>query len=285
MINFCHIAPTPHLNLTHKRPVHLVLAHLVEQDSSYVDYYLDQKDRFNCQLILDNSAFEMYKQGRPMYPSNKLIEMGKRVNADYVVMTDYPAEPGEKTIEAAKKLAPEIHEAGMKTFYVPQSAIGDKADCIKSYQWAVDNPKLVDYIGVSILTAPNVYGVEKGNKLQRFVSRLRLMYEMRESMIFRSFKKQGQKVHFLGMMDGPNEIMYMSPFGDYIDTWDSSAAVWAGLNGIAFDQSPTGLINGKFEEEVDFNFRTENVDLLDLAAANMEYIDRLCYGYIWGDTK
>ena len=285
MINFCHIAPTQHLSLTHKRPVHLVLAHLVEQDSSYVDYYLDQKDQFNCQLILDNSAFEMYKQGRSMYPSDKLIEMGKRVNADYVVMTDYPAEPGEKTIEAAKKLAPEIHEAGMKTFYVPQSAIGNKIDCIKSYQWAVDNPKVVDYIGVSILTAPNVYGVEKGNKLQRFVSRLRLMYEMRDSLIFRGYKAQGQKVHFLGMMDGPNEIMYMSPFANYIDTWDSSAAVWAGLNGIGFDLSPTGLINGKFEEEVDFNFRTEDIDLLDLAAANMEYIDRLCYGYIWGDTK
>lgn len=285
MINFCHIAPTPHLALTHKRPVHLVLAHLVEQDASYVNYYLDQKARFKCELILDNSAFEMYKQGRPMYPSDKLIDMGKRVNADYVVMTDYPAEPGEKTIEAAKKLAPEIHQAGMKTFYVPQSAIGDKTDCIKSYQWAVDNPNLVDYIGVSILTAPNVYGVEKGNKLQRFVSRLRLMYEMRESLIFRSYKAQGQKVHFLGMMDGPNEIMYMSPFANYIDTWDSSAAVWAGLNGIEFDKSPTGLINGKFEEEVDFNFRTEDIDLLDLAVANMEYIDRLCYGYIWGDSK
>jgi hypothetical protein len=285
MINFCHIAPTQHLALTYKRPVHLVLAHLVEQDSSYVDYYLEQKVRFNCDLILDNSAFEMYKQGRPMYPSDKLIEMGKRINADYVVMTDYPAEPGEKTIEAAKKLAPEIHEAGMKTFYVPQSAIGDKQDCIKSYQWAVDNPQLVDYIGVSILTAPNVYGVEKGNKLQRFVSRLRLMYEMRDSLIFRGYKAQGQKVHFLGMMDGPNEIMYMSPFANYIDTWDSSAAIWAGLNGIAFDSSPTGLINGKFEEEVDFNFRTEDIDLLDLAAQNIEYIDRLCYGYIWGDTK
>ena len=285
MINFCHIAPTPHLYLTNKRPVHLVLAHLVEQDSFYVDYYLDQKDRYGCQLILDNSAFEMYKQGRPMYPSDKLIEMGKKINADYIVMTDYPAEPGEKTIESAKKLAPEIHEAGMKTFYVPQSEIGDKVDCIKSFQWAVDNPKLVDYIGVSILTAPNVYGVEKGNKLQRFVSRLRLMYEMRDSLIFRGYKAQGQKVHFLGMVDGPNEIMYMSPFGDYIDTWDSSAAVWAGLNGIGFDKTPTGLIDGKFEEEVDFKFKTDDTALIDLAKSNMEYIDRLCYGYIWGEKK
>ena len=282
MINFCHIAPTRHLNLVDNRPVHLCLAHLVEQDPSYVQFYIEQKQKNNCTIILDNSAFEMYKQGRPMYPSDKLVEMGQRINADYIVMTDYPGEEGEKTIEAAKKLAPQFHDAGFKTFYVPQSKIGDKADCIKSYQWAVDNPKLVDYIGVSILTAPNVYGVEKGNKLQRFVSRLRLMYEMRESLIFRGFKFQGQKVHFLGMMDGPNEIMYMSPFADYIDTWDSSAAVWTGLNGISFDKTPTGLVNGKFEEEVDFNFFTDDNEKIDLAKSNMEYIDRLCYGYLWG---
>jgi hypothetical protein len=280
-IKFCHIAPTKHLNLVAKRPVHLALAHLVEQDASYVDFYLDQKQRHNCKIILDNSAFEMYKQGRPMYPSDKLIEMGTRINADYVVMTDYPAEAGEKTIESAKKLAPIFHDAGFKTFYVPQSEIGDVKDLIKSFQWAVDNPNLVDYIGVSILAAPNAYGVERGNKLQRFNSRLRLMYEMRESMIFKSYKKQEQKVHFLGMMDGPNEIMYMSPFGEYIDTWDSSAAVWTGLNGIEFDKTPTGLINGKYEEEVDFNFITEDLNKIELAQTNMEYIDRLCYGYIW----
>jgi hypothetical protein len=100
-------------------------------------------------------------------------------------------------------------------------------------------------------------------------------------MIFKSYKKQEQKVHFLGMMDGPNEIMYMSPFGEYIDTWDSSAAVWTGLNGIEFDKTPTGLINGKYEEEVDFNFITEDLNKIELAQTNMEYIDRLCYGYIW----
>ena len=100
-------------------------------------------------------------------------------------------------------------------------------------------------------------------------------------MIFSTLKSAGTRVHFLGMVDGPNEIMYMEPFGKYIDTWDSSAAVWAGLNGIRFDRSPTGLINGKFEEEVDFNFLTNDIDKITLAEINMEYIDKLCYAYIW----
>jgi hypothetical protein len=60
-----------------------------------------------------------------------------------------------------------------------------------------------------------------------------------------------------------------------IDTWDSSAAVWAGLNGITFDNSPTGLIHGKFELEVDFNFKSEDNTNIGRAFSNMNYIDNL----------
>jgi len=282
-IEFCHIAPTPHLDLVHGRKVHLALAHLVESDENYVNFYLRQKDEFECKIILDNSAFEMYKQGKPMYDSEKLMQMGQKIGADWIVMSDYPGEPGEKTIEAAKKLAPIFHDGGFGTFFVPQSKIGDVDDVVKTFRWASLNTHLVDYVGVSILTAPNAYGVEKGNKMQRFMSRIKLMYEMKEKLTFPSLKAAGKRVHFLGMMDGPNEIMFAEIFGKYIDTWDSSAAVWAGLNGIDFDNSPTGLINGKFEVEVDFNFKTEDTAKIELAKSNMHYIDRLCYAYIYGN--
>ena len=78
------------------------------------------------------------------------------------------------------------------------------------------------------------------------------------------------------MVDGPNEIDNLGLLSSHVDTWDSSAAVWCGLNGIEFDNSPTGLINGKFEEEVDFNFSTEDMSLFDKAKKNIEFIDRLC---------
>ena len=67
MINFCHIAPTPHLNLVNGRPVHLALAHLVETDDNYVNFYLEQKEQYDCKIILDNSAFEMYKRDPVSY--------------------------------------------------------------------------------------------------------------------------------------------------------------------------------------------------------------------------
>lgn len=285
-MDFCHIAPTPHLGLTKGRPVHLVLAHLIEQDDSYVQYYLEQKEKYNCTIIMDNSAFEMYKQNKPMYEPSQLLPMAKRINADYIVMTDYPGHESIHTINEAKTLAPLFKDAGFMTFFVPQGNVGDVEDLLRSFTWAVENPQHVDYIGISILSAPLAYDVEKGNKLQRFASRLRLMYELKQQRILEDIAAaevhghQKQKVHLLGMVDGPNEIMFMQPFADSIDTWDSSAGVWAGLNGISFDATPTGLRSGKFEKEVDFNFETSDTKLIAQAESNMKYIDNLCKEYL-----
>lgn len=275
-LSFCHIAPTAYLSLVggHTRS-HLLLAHLVEEDKEYETWYFRNKSVKDKQTyILDNSAFEMYKQGRPMYPSDKLIDMGRKVKADYIVMSDYPGEPSSKTIDAAVELAPLFKKAGFGTFFVPQSQIGDKEDYIASFAWAASSP-LVDYIGVSILGVPNAYAVERYNKLQRFFSRWHMMRELDERGILRLAHNNGKKIHFLGMVDGPNEIPLITKFFD-VDTWDSSAGIWAGLNDIAFDGSPTGLIDGKFELEVDFNFKTATDVQIELAKKNMNYIDGLC---------
>ena len=277
MINFCHIAPTAHLDLVDGRPVHLVLAHLIEEDDSYAQWYVDQKAKYNCILIMDNSAFEMYKQNKPMYDPSKLIDMGQKVKADYIVLSDYPGSESMETIEAATIQAPAFKKYGFGTFFVPQGEKGDLQDLLYSFKFAVDNPDVVDYIGISILAAPLAFNVEQGNNLQRFNSRLRLMYELNRTGWFEKFKENNfQKIHMLGMLDGPNEIMFMDKFKQYIDTWDSSAAVWLGLNNENFDNSPTGRMDGKFEKEVDFSFKTEDTESLTKAIENMAYIDYLC---------
>jgi len=276
MINFCHIAPTPHLDLVEGRPVHLVLAHLIEQDESYADWYVKQKEKYGCTLIMDNSAFEMFKQNKPMYDPNKLISMGKKVNADYIVLTDYPGEPSERTIEQASIQGPVFKDEGFGTFFVPQGKKGDVTDLLTSFMFASQSPELIDYIGISILAAPLAYNVEQGNNLQRFNSRLRLMYALKERYFFQDVQDNYQKIHMLGMLDGPNEVMFMNGFKKYIDTWDSSAAVWLGLNDQTFDNSPTGRMDGKFELEVDFDLKTNNNVVLEKAKKNMKYIDNLC---------
>jgi hypothetical protein len=192
-----------------------------------------------------------------------------------IVMSDYPNEPGQRTIDAAESTAMVYKGAGFKTFFVPQSVIGQFEDYMECMDWALNHPGYIDRIGLSILGCPNAYGVERNNKLQRYLSRYGILREMdRRKMLKRD--RHSDIFHCLGMVDGPNEIELLRPWHNYIATWDSSAAVWAGLNNIRFDNSPTGMIEGKFETEVDFaHNETLTTEILNSTLYNIEYIDRL----------
>lgn len=276
-MDFCHISPTKYLDIfASGRKTHLVLAHLIETDDAYAEWYKKEKRLNGCTIIMDNSAFEMYKQGRPMYDPSKLVEMANRVNADYVVMPDYPNEPPSKTIDAAERIHNQLSQAGLKTFFCPQSTIGDIDGLIDSYMWAV-RTSWIHYIGFSILAIPNAYGVEKENKLQRFISRWKFLHELKDRGFFRYVAERRAsnhlKLHLLGMLDGPNEVLLLKEFLPHFASWDSSAAVWYGINGITFDQSPTGMYSGKWEKEVDFSHELARISDIGKAVRNVKYID------------
>jgi len=273
MLNFAHICPTAYIQqYAQYNSIHLILAHLVEEDEQYRDFYYNLKDsKFK---IMDNSAFEMYKQGKPMYDSSKLIEMGKACRADYIVMSDYPAEPCTKTSTAAENLISKIKDNGFKTFYCPQSEIGKTDDLLEAIEWGIDNEG-IDLIGISILNTPNAFGVERNNNLQRYLSRYEIFRLLRERRP--PCDKTYKRFHCLGMVDGPKEIILLKQlFKHYIFSWDSSAAIWSGIHEISFDNSPTGLINGKFEKEVNFQHDIPLTHPQDTTIIqNIEYINRL----------
>ena len=287
--HFCHIAPTNYLDLTKGRKVHLTLAHLVD-DKNYTDFYKEEKKNGSI-IIMDNSAFEFTQEGKGYLSGKEIVEYAKKIDADYAVMTDYPGESSEKTIEAAKEQAPLFKEAGLKTFFVPQGQKGNREDYMKCFEWGAESPELINYIGVSILAVPNAYGIEPfGHEpsLHRFTARLHIMFQLAEAGLLGTIRKNGQLLHFLGMVDGPNEVQFLHPFRRYIDSWDSSSAIWHGLNGYGFDDTPGGLLHGKFHMPVDFNHKPEhdkedNDFFIKLAKENMDYIDRLVYAYLWGN--
>ena len=279
MINFCHISPTKYLEqYTAQNGAHLILAHLVESDPSYRDFYANLDD--GKYKIMDNSAFEMFKLGREMYESDKLIEMAKACNAHCVVMSDYPKYHSSRTVYKAQSMIPALKEAGFDTFFCPQSALGDTEDLIGAFEWAINNED-IDLIGVSILAAPIAFGVNESTfedgkrsdsyKMQRFMSRFTLLDTLRSRGLLT--EKALKRFHCLGMVDGPREIRLLKQFEQYIFSWDSSAAVWAGIHGITFDGSPTGLTNGKFEKEVEFHYDGPTNDLA--VFHNITYIEEL----------
>jgi len=284
-MKFCHITPIDHLDLVKGRESHLTLAHIVdgmegskEQVEKYIEFYKAEKKDAEMNgtpflNIMDNSAFELYKNHLPMFDPEKLLDLAKKVEATHIVLPDHPAHPSMVTIDDARRYAPIFKQAGFGTFFVPQSDVGDLEDLCTAFAWAASSP-LIDYIGISILAVPNAYNCEKGNPLQRFHARWKFMNELYDRNLLQLAAQNGKKIHFLGMVDGPNEISLVRDF--HIDTWDSSAGVWAGLNGIPFDQSPTGLGNGKFEKHVDFEAGFEDTSM---AKNNMNYIDYLVDRY------
>lgn len=242
--------------------------------------------------IMDNSAFEMAQTFNGYYKPTELVELAKKIQADYVVMQDYPGETASMTMSSAVDSIPALKEGGFGTFFVPQSRIPHQAKMVdetvneltECFLWAL-NIAEIDYIGFSILAIPNAYGVYK-DPLQRYLSRYtfvqhldkacRAKYNMSLSQIK---KKNNKKFHFLGMLDGPKEVQLINALPMIeVDTWDSSAAVWAGLNGVRFDNSPTGLINGKVEAHVDFNKYVGDSRLLQLAEENIKVIDGYTHG-------
>ena len=193
-MEFCQIVPKKFVSFVANRPRHLVLAHLVESDPEYVELYRKLKKEVNCTLIMDNSAFEMFKQGRPMYDSAKLIELGTKVNADYIVLSDYPKEHWTKTRDKAIEMIPEIKNAGFKTFYVSQSELGDIDGWCESVKWALNNPD-IDLIGLSILACPIALGIDEGQyngeltgmiRLQRTLARFRCLNILEQRKIIRT---------------------------------------------------------------------------------------------------
>ena len=275
-INFCHICPVPELNIVEKYNTHLVLAHLIEEDHSYADFYreLGENRGKDVTLIMDNSAFEKFKRKEPMFPTEQLVDLAREICADYVVMSDYHGEPGSKTIKAAEKMIPKLKKHGIGTFFCPQSEPGDIEDLMAGYAWGLSHPD-IDYVAVSILNIPIAFGVESGNNLQRYTARWKWMKMLDE----RNLLNTDKKIQFLGMVDGPNEIDLVKDYHSVITTWDSSAAIWAGMNGIRFDNGPTGLMHGKFEDEVDFNKTFEHDTYRVDALHNMAVIDKMAQSH------
>ena len=84
-----------------------------------------------------------------------------------------------------------------------------------------------------------------------------------------------KRLHFLGMLDGPKEILLVQKYHSYIYSWDSSGPVWFGLNGGLYDESPTGQEGGKLDLDVDFNHQIDELTDIELALQNISYVKEL----------
>ena len=252
-IKLAHISPMATIENAHRySQINLVLAHLVGKVPGYTEFYAASPKP----TIMDNGAFEL---GEP-YAPEKLIELAKEINADYIVLPDYPDQHWEKTVEAAKQYIPLIKEAGFKTFFVPQSIKGSTEGYYKSWQWALHNPD-IDLIGCSILGAPNAYPEKH---------RISARYEVLSHLANVYDDVLTKRVHMLGMLDTVHEISLVKPFHWMINSWDTSAATWYGIH-----QKDVSKTYVKFDRPVEFHIADVSANTLGYVLKNLQYVNSL----------
>lgn len=219
---FCIIAPTSYLDYTKASTTHLVLAHLVDKDKEYAEFY-KRRAKVGDYIMMDNSAYEL----KEPYTPSKLMALARVCGAHAIVLPDYPFQPGKVTIDAAKEFIPQFKAEGFDTFFVPQSMKGDLNDWLDTYIWAASNPD-IDIIGMSILGIPNALP-----NVNFAYARVVMSQMLIGNGIF-NFDKHH---HYLGLNAGPALEIPSLIRMKALDSIDSSGPVWAGILGHEYTKS------------------------------------------------
>jgi hypothetical protein len=235
------ITPTAYLRrYAAQSHFHLVLAHLIDVDEEYTNFYAQMSDRGDF-IIMDNGAFELGES----YEPSKLIELGRRVKADAVVLPDYPGQDAERTINAAIRLSQQVKDAGFMTFFAPQSRLGATEEWIAAYRWGAENPD-IDIIGMSILGIPNALP-----HIPRSYARVVMTQLLYDRGVFARDKYH----HYLGLNAGPNLELPALIEMQALDSCDSSNPVWAGICGQMYTpMADSFLMTRKIDKHVDFDY-------------------------------
>jgi hypothetical protein len=251
---FCIITPTPYLEqFASQSSMHLVLAHLVDTDERYANFYHNRDEL----KIMDNGAFELGQSYNP----DKLLELAAKCDADVIVLPDYPGQPGSKTIEAAEKYLPIFKKAGYRVMFVPQSLKGDVDDYVKCYEWAANHPG-IDVIGCSILGMPNAIPYCD-------VSYARVV--MSQILIERGVFNFNKFHHYLGIQNISLEIPTLLRM-KCLNSCDSSNPVWAGISGFKYNTTGDSYlqVSKRYLHEVNFNEKLHKLEILDIVQYNVD---------------
>lgn len=255
---FCFIAPTAYLEdyATHSS-THLVLAHLVDTDEEYADFYRNLGNEHY--IIMDNGAFELGES----YDPESLLRLGENCGANAIVLPDYPGQHQSKTIAAAEKYGPEIKEAGFDLMFVPQAEVDDLEGWIEAYEYAA-NHEHIDIIGMSILGVPNA--IPHINKPYARVV-------MTQILIERGLFNANKHHHYLGLNSGPALEIPSLLNMNALDSIDSSGPIWAALLGHQYATNTDSFQSiSKIHAPVQFDYPwIDNAETHDRIQLNVDF--------------
>lgn len=246
-IKFAYIAPIKYLDLVPEdSDFHLVLVHLLK-NPAYAEFYQKKIERGDV-VICDNSAFEF---GKPMETTQLLDEIGKSgIKPTYVVAPDYPTCDWKKTIKSTEQFIKDVELEDFQVMGVPQSEIGDWRGWLNGYQEMLNIPE-IKMIGMSILGIPNAFQSLTNTADIAFNRVFATNYILQNGLNDSRYETWH---HYLGLGNGPRELLAQRQLG-LIDSNDSSSPFWHGIEFIRFDETGTGLKDGKVKTAVDFDIK------------------------------
>lgn len=252
---FCIITPTAYLEkYAAQSQMHLVLAHLVDTDEIYAEFYRERTEY----KIMDNGAFELGES----YAPDRLIELAHKCRANAIVLPDYPAQHWEKTVDASTALIDDVKSAGFNTFFCPQSHVGDWNGWVKGYEWGARCSD-IDIIGMSILAIPNALP-----HIPAAYARVVATEVLMHFNVFNPYKHH----HYLGLNAGPAlEIPPLLKMGA-LTSCDSSGPVWSAICGHRYNKLTDSYQPvKKISKHVDFDYpMTKNEDVLEAIQYNID---------------
>lgn len=224
MIKYAFIAPKAHLEESIARSDVNMALAHLCGDYAYTKSFAESEKY----TILDNSFFEL---GYSL-PVADLLTSAEKVKADCIVLPD-------GTVEGITK----IKLAGYQVMYIPTTG--------EEYKEAMESGD-IDLIGLSSYWCAKSLGLDKNDYAAR--RKFLDLYDIGGS----------KKIHVLGATDSLAEIELLRPYHDLINSWDSSAAIWSGINGLSVKEQKK-----KFTETVDFD---SDLGWTSFCETNINYI-------------
>ena len=245
------ILPTKYLWLSADEDYHMCLAHLIEEDVEYTNFFRDMSARGHY-VIMDNSVIE-----NAQVSINELCGKARRIGASEIILPDAFMDC-EKTLNMTAEALNFVrtHCPELKVMVVPQGKnLSEWLDCFNMMlTWNVDCigiPKVVS-------TFPEVGNLERGKVLAEIKDIIDEYNELHD---------RKTDIHLLGCWYSPLELQVISK----LEAQGGVPVVRGCDSAIAYAFASNKLLIGESDriQGIPVNFNDTNVDM-DLLEENIK---------------
>ena len=263
-----HIVSVPHLDLViqRKQGLHLILAHLCDEEPKYKEFYKKRAEAGDY-IILDNSAYELGHS----YPAERLFELGLEIGCKEIMA---PEAFGD-----SKQTQDLVMDFVFKRdkYLSPTSGIGifaticgaTRYDFLQCYANLIQS-SAITCVGLSYrVEAFHSSAIKHPSRtMTRALNRIAMTKSLEEYGMVNRTKAH----HLLGCND-PTELYHQSYMHPWIRSCDTSTAFVHGAAGIEF--LPTKGLPGERVGNIDFHLEVNDPVRIRKIQVNMDTLERM----------